>query len=186
MPVTGDRPRSGSSPLTRGKQRSAAMSLIRKGLIPAHAGKTFWKASASSLSGAHPRSRGENPRVPEPLPQGEGSSPLTRGKRSRRYWRGRRTGLIPAHAGKTSRRVCRSRRIWAHPRSRGENDDWLSSSEAAAGSSPLTRGKHPFPAIARFLLGLIPAHAGKTRRPGAPSGPAGAHPRSRGENSPQA
>ena len=51
-----------------------------------------------------------------------------------------------------------------------------------AGSSPLTRGKHAAPHSTREQIGLIPAHAGKTR-----SGPRlplmrTAHPRSRGEN----
>ena len=51
-----------------------------------------------------------------------------------------------------------------------------------SGSSPLTRGKHRFIAHAGNLVGLIPAHAGKTApsRPGGESGEA--HPRSRGEN----
>ena len=51
------------------------------------------------------------------------------------------------------------------------------------GSSPLTRGKL-LPLVGDALaLGLIPAHAGKTRaRPG-PWRRCGAHPRSRGENS---
>ena len=50
------------------------------------------------------------------------------------------------------------------------------------GSSPLTRGKRtaslPHPGGA----GLIPAHAGKTRRPGYSIHSTTAHPRSRGEN----
>ena len=55
----------------------------------------------------------------------------------------------------------------------------------AAGSSPLTRGKH-----ARFVgeLGrgrLIPAHAGKTPLRLRSSAAAAAHPRSRGENGPR-
>ena len=50
------------------------------------------------------------------------------------------------------------------------------------GSSPLTRGKR-LPAFARFVRpGLIPAHAGKTRRGFGWIGCDGAHPRSRGEN----
>ena len=50
------------------------------------------------------------------------------------------------------------------------------------GSSPLTRGKRwdapPGPA----LLGLIPAHAGKTAATASEVEPPKAHPRSRGEN----
>ena len=51
---------SGSSPLTRGKQRGGAVHLERLGLIPAHAGKTCARRTAHRKSRAHPRSRGEN------------------------------------------------------------------------------------------------------------------------------
>ena len=51
-----------------------------------------------------------------------------------------------------------------------------------SGSSPLTRGK-PVKAMSAFLAkGLIPAHAGKTRRDAGLAGSSWAHPRSRGEN----
>ena len=51
------------------------------------------------------------------------------------------------------------------------------------GSSPLTRGKPPDHQTPYGVGGLIPAHAGKTHRPGATSAATQAHPRSRGENS---
>ena len=56
--------------------------------------------------------------------------------------------------------------------------------EVAAGSSPLTRGKHEAWAFDAEAGRLIPAHAGKTGhcQVGLPE-PA-AHPRSRGENYP--
>ena len=71
---------------------------------------------------AHPRSRGENSAKKWGARPTEGSSPLTRGKRSVQFTEGSATGLIPAHAGKTSaisRVACADR---AHPRSRGENE----------------------------------------------------------------
>ena len=51
----------------------------------------------------------------------------------------------------------------AHPRSRGENllSSWKPS--AQPGSSPLTRGKLVRDLRGWSLIGLIPAHAGKTR-----------------------
>ena len=112
---------SGSSPLTRGKRRSARRTAPCVGLIPAHAGKTTQGSPHHANSRAHPRSRGENPLVPEPLPQGEGSSPLTRGKRPVNHARPHFTGLIPAHAGKTAHAWIGPRPAEAHPRSRGEN-----------------------------------------------------------------
>ena len=71
----------GSSPLTRGKQSSCVRARADRGLIPAHAGKTITGAGIGSLSGAHPRSRGENPRFRRVQRLRRGSSPLTRGKR---------------------------------------------------------------------------------------------------------
>ena len=70
----------------------------------------------------------------------------------------------------------------AHPRSRGENVDGWEDDLPAEGSSPLTRGKRLNGTFCIHAIGLIPAHAGKTR-PCPPSWPVlEAHPRSRGEN----
>ena len=55
-------------------------------------------------------------------------------------------------------------------------------STARPGSSPLTRGKQLMSQHSRSSVGLIPAHAGKTRRVGFEGEGSRAHPRSRGEN----
>ena len=92
----------GSSPLTRGK---LGMSRLRRGsarLIPAHAGKTNSTGRPGAWQGAHPRSRGENVGDFAGRRSGQGSSPLTRGKRQVRRRRFPHKRLIPAHAGKTS------------------------------------------------------------------------------------
>ena len=114
----------------------------------------------------------------------DGSSPLTRGKRSLDGDRGERVRLIPAHAGKTT--ACPAARPAgrAHPRSRGENGVIDMVAQDNAGSSPLTRGKRRLPAPVRRRPGLIPAHAGKTRADGPEREQGTAHPRSRGENCP--
>ena len=112
----------GSSPLTRGKPDRVHALHRRRGLIPAHAGKTSGWRELPDGSAAHPRSRGENgvefdtPHALEgssPLTRGKhadavdfpdmaaGSSPLTRGKLDMGLFRVKETGLIPAHAGKT-------------------------------------------------------------------------------------
>ena len=52
----------------------------------------------------------------------------------------------------------------------------------SGGSSPLTRGKLVFLVCPLDLLGLIPAHAGKTTHANWVVGAFPAHPRSRGEN----
>ena len=91
-----------------------------------------------------------------------GSSPLTRGKREDIGGRSVRDGLIPAHAGKTSVHPLVVACPAAHPRSRGENSRAAAMSSFAAGSSPLTRGKHDGPSAPVADVRLIPAHAGKT------------------------
>ena len=52
--------RPGSSPLTRGKRRLRRGRAQRRGLIPAHAGKTPDRNRPARHDRAHPRSRGEN------------------------------------------------------------------------------------------------------------------------------
>ena len=159
-------PRLGSSPLTRGKRGRFPLRAGRRGLIPAHAGKTRSRGCSRRWCGAHPRSRGENHARALQVGAGGGSSPLTRGKPTPRPSTARPSGLIPAHAGKTRRPRDRVTRYAAHPRSRGENDEDGGAGALDDGSSPLTRGKLGCPFLWLLVAGLIPAHAGKTRRPG--------------------
>ena len=120
-PILSHATKTGSSPLTRGKLSVVVEWFQTNGLIPAHAGKTGWRASRGRWRRAHPRSRGENiwgsPTAgtykAHPRSRGEncktvmmephltGSSPLTRGKRWGILTGVRMRGLIPAHAGKT-------------------------------------------------------------------------------------
>ena len=137
----------GSSPLTRGKLRSAATARMSAGLIPAHAGKTLNDASSELSPAAHPRSRGENKLAPLNADLPLGSSPLTRGKRHTERQHTLRVGLIPAHAGKTPPERGRRGLQTAHPRSRGENRHPPVRSYVCVGSSPLTRGKHVIAAL---------------------------------------
>ncbi len=92
---------SGSSPLTRGKLQGGDPVRLLTRLIPAHARKTLTPGSCPSDTSAHPRSRGENRPGGKPQLSTQGSSPLTRGKRSHHGGYDKRRGLIPAHAGKT-------------------------------------------------------------------------------------
>ena len=91
----------GSSPLTRGKPDSPAAPPSRGGLIPAHAGKTTYRAGVQLTARAHPRSRGENRWCSLLVCSYSGSSPLTRGKPAGPPRPASKPGLIPAHAGKT-------------------------------------------------------------------------------------
>ena len=154
----------GSSPLTRGKHDPYVITGVRRGLIPAHAGKTANPAEWTSRQRAHPRSRGENLSLSWSRLSDRGSSPLTRGK----PW----TQMRAAHD------------TMAHPRSRGENHPAPRGPRALVGSSPLTRGKLIWPTSGPLCYGLIPAHAGKTVADAARASRWWAHPRSRGENDP--
>ena len=132
--------------------------------------------------GAHPHSRGENASNFYVPFQSQGSSPLTRGKPGDRASDRLPRRLIPAHAGKTVRFRRLLARLRAHPRSRRENRLIHWPTRSLVGSSPLTRGKlHRF-CSREFLERLIPTHAGKTSHSRLRRYDAGAHPRSRGEN----
>ena len=153
---------SGSSPLMRGKRHDQRFPSLRRGLIPAHAGKTSYRSVRRLDRRAHPRSRGENRRRRFAHEIAMGSSPLTRGKHVGDLGVLVGRGLIPAHAGKTAP----PRAVIAY----------------SCGSSPLTRGKQVVLHVERNERGLIPAHAGKTTTARQLAKRAGAHPRSRGEN----
>ena len=151
-------------PLTRGKPQFGHDRRGLGGLIPAHAGKTKRRRSRRPEWPTHPRSRGENMSRKKQGSPVSGSSPLTRGKR---WWRpppSTRCGLIPAHAGKTVAVTRHTPGCRTHPRSRGENVFAAPIIVLIWDSSPLTRGKLVLVDQVPQVLGLIPAHAGKTRQ----------------------
>ena len=152
----------GSSPLTRGKRLPIRRAAQARGLIPAHAGKTWYSAGVSECGWAHPRSRGENHPRTHRTAAARGSSPLTRGKLGAVRLRLRALRLIPAHAGKTVPSLQPGGQTQAHPRSRGENPIGSRSQSSSSGSSPLTRGKRGIQPGPHGPGRLIPAHAGKT------------------------
>ena len=120
-PLTPPVNRLGSSPLTRGKRVLLALHSLLDGLIPAHAGKTSRRFGKCPWRTAHPRSRGENHKLPGRTGAFLGSSPLTRGKPMVSIVLSFFEGLIPAHAGKTAHQAFIRSHERAHPRSRGEN-----------------------------------------------------------------
>ena len=132
---------------------------------------------------AHPRMRGENDESGLSFTWSWGSSPHARGKPPQELPQDQIDRLIPACAGKTSPYVRRSNRDWAHPRMRGENRVPLRIVRLLVGSSPHARGKQVEIEYPDSVKGLIPACAGKTRKPGTHGRAPGAHPRMRGENS---
>ena len=133
---------------------------------------------------AHPRSRGEHISRPTTARASIGSSPLARGTRSVGTCHVAVSRLIPARAGNTVPMITPPSVHTAHPRSRGEHEEWLRGGKVHFGSSPLARGTLYGFFLAMRLLRLIPARAGNTS-PYPRANPNGqAHPRSRGEHVP--
>ena len=151
-------------PRSRGENGHGRREHLRpRGSSPLTRGKRWERSGAARRRRAHPRSRGENDPVVIADKISKGSSPLTRGKLVSFDGTTRFNGLIPAHAGKTRLCSSRPRTCRAHPRSRGENLYPRSSNSLVRGSSPLTRGKQDNHGLVACGVGLIPAHAGKTR-----------------------
>ena len=152
----------GSSPLARGKPPVLTSPTHHRRLIPARAGKTLYVTGKGGKTRAHPRSRGEN--LPDAHADSayDGSSPLARGKHQPQGFSLSVRGLIPARAGKTRPGGCRALGTRAHPRSRGENEEYCPEDRSACGSSPLARGKRGRGPPPGRSSRLIPARAGKT------------------------
>ena len=92
----------GSSPHTRGAPPDWQHWHLRRRIIPAYAGSTVRLLQSSARSPDHPRIRGEHTLSCSRRRGGLGSSPHTRGARSRVYRHRRPKRIIPAYAGSTS------------------------------------------------------------------------------------
>ena len=110
----------GSSPHTRGARKAQVRYSQQHRIIPAYAGSTRRRASASPRTADHPRIRGEHVDVPEQPDERLGSSPHTRGARD---------GAIASDPGPGD-----------HPRIRGEHNLAKRTGLPSKGSSPHTRG----------------------------------------------
>ena len=96
-----DSPSLGSSPLARGTRLLVMVTFRVRGLIPARAGNTTMSKLNYHAQTAHPRSRGEHPRILRRARPCWGSSPLARGTRAVASCVCCPEGLIPARAGNT-------------------------------------------------------------------------------------
>ena len=71
-------------------------------------------------------------------------------------------GITPAHAGKSVKSDFQSTATGDHPRACGEKKEQLKNQDAQLGSPPRMRGKGVLQNISLQLLGITPAHAGKS------------------------
>ena len=171
----------GSSPLSRGIRRPRYHRRLPPGIIPALAGNTGPESKTAINPGDHPRSRGEYGTCLLSEKLANGSSPLSRGIRTRCRWHRPFRRIIPALAGNTNSMPLASTLSTDHPRSRGEYDRQRWYDTNPAGSSPLSRGiRHP-PSSADNGIRIIPALAGNTQPVPEGCSTIPDHPRSRGE-----
>ncbi len=174
--------RLGSSPLSRGAPRFRVSLAVCGGIIPAFAGSTSGCSAVCWAVTDHPRFRGEHLAWRVEQRGARGSSPLSRGARTRDAIYVAVARIIPAFAGSTTRRARTSYGAADHPRFRGEHSSLLMASSKQGGSSPLSRG-----ALAELSRSLghrriIPAFAGSTSTRPPRSSPRRDHPRFRGEH----
>ena len=125
--------------------------------------------------------RGEAGPLWDRWPGGEGPSPHVRGS-LRRMGRARLSGgSIPACAGKPRKTGDGTRPRWVHPRMCGEASSVMLVSPLRVGPSPHVRGSRKQGVVEGFVVGSIPACAGKPGRRPSPTGSTGVHPRMCGE-----
>ena len=172
----------GSSPRVRGKRCYSGLTHFSERLIPACAGKTWNSTRGKVTRRAHPRVCGENRGDAVGSVTVTGSSPRVRGKHISGHRRPRLPRLIPACAGKTAKSNTSAGTSRAHPRVCGENRRRRCLMRSLLGSSPRVRGKRRCQVARRLGQWLIPACAGKTRRPQDLQVQRRAHPRVCGEN----
>ena len=110
----------GSSPLTRGTQKTAAEGCRNKRFIPAYAGNSWQIAFYRPSNTVHPRLRGELPFGFHTLNYVSGSSPLTRGTRGDGFYFPNGIRFIPAYAGNSQNFPPFFPQRTVHPRLRGE------------------------------------------------------------------
>ena len=113
--------KTGSSPRMRGAHDFFGCDIFDVGIIPAYAGSTRTRTSATGSPRDHPRVCGEHADGQAVAASATGSSPRMRGALLRdRVWPVGR-GIIPAYAGSTTPALCVPMSLRDHPRVCGEH-----------------------------------------------------------------
>ena len=172
----------GSSPRMRGTLHRADSRPRDQGIIPAHAGNTEVRNFFKYLYRDHPRACGEHLKALASTFTSKGSSPRMRGTPSPQSRGMSSTGIIPAHAGNTLSAIKRHEFNRDHPRACGEHRATPKEPHTRVGSSPRMRGTLTVIRCYRPFRGIIPAHAGNTKRARYNLGMMEDHPRACGEH----
>ena len=131
-------------------------------ITPARAGKRPAATSSRMPNRDHPRTRGEKTSWGKWGCRCEGSPPHTRGKGKVHRGGDGLVGITPAHAGKRLHPYGPYAWPGDHPRTRGEKLVPLALGLGFQGSPPHTRGKGQSAGQAVLVVGITPAHAGKS------------------------
>ncbi len=170
----------GSSPRMRGSLGHRHAEAHEQGIIPAHAGLTCPAVASRLGHWDHPRACGAHSSALffSPLPLG--SSPRMRGSHRLGVRSRQCPGIIPAHAGLTNEEAAKYAADGDHPRACGAHEAKRLPGARWAGSSPRMRGSRRPNCAPMPEAGIIPAHAGLTRKSMPSSSRAGDHPRACG------
>ena len=174
----------GSSPLTRGRPSSRTHPGGARWIIPAYAGSTRRSIRSLRRLVDHPRLRGVDEEIDFSPVEGQGSSPLTRGRRIDRLAGCETVRIIPAYAGSTEVFLPVPRGSTDHPRLRGVDARGPPAVRDLRGSSPLTRGRLKNLTAELGEERIIPAYAGSTAFDDAGHSDSPDHPRLRGVDGP--
>ena len=151
----------GSPPRMRGEGLSRRARGFYHGITPAHAGRRQYDRPPAAAGEDHPRACGE--------------------KRSYCRRQSRGSGITPAHAGRSDRRRVRGNAQKDHPRACGEKGRTQVREISILGSPPRMRGEGSMGLNITRILGITPAHAGRSVNPHGSKGSGQDHPRACGE-----
>ena len=151
----------GSPPRMRGKVFDADYSILRSGITPAYAGKSYTRTCYAYNVRDHPRVCGEKHAAPVSAIWSAGSPPRMRGKEAAGKLCSPGRGITPAYAGKRMIIVPVGETHRDHPRVCGEKHSRAPAAHNDWGSPPRMRGKGCHCWITPQLVGITPAYAGK-------------------------